>query len=115
MVTVSNGSREVVPVVYYYTRPIFIHRCPRLPCPMTPVVPYSRKLTLTPAVNIVDNGISATAGDDPFDLAVAIVDCLMLRIRGDKSEVAWRKFLSLGTIGTPYNGTMSAHSVYNGV
>jgi hypothetical protein len=55
-------------------------------------------LTLAPAFQIVYNGVSSAASDNPFQIFVAIVDLLVLGVGRNESKIARSQLVSLGAV-----------------
>jgi hypothetical protein len=69
--------------------------------------------TLSPALDVVHNVISAYASDDPLDIRITIVDFLVFGVGRYECEIAGYQLLSFGAVGSPDDGTVAARSIEN--
>jgi hypothetical protein len=70
---------------------------------------------LAPVFEVVNNRISSTSCDYPFDFLAAIIDLLVFSICWNERKVSRCKLLSFRTIRSTNNGTVTARSVYDSI
>ena len=70
---------------------------------------------LAPTTKVVHNRVSSASSDDPDDILVAVIDLLMLGIRGDQSKVSGSQLLSLLSIWSTDYSTATLRGEDSGV